>query len=211
MNIIYETTKERGATILMPTSMVDAMNPGAAAFALNMAKNDPDGPKPGAGTRACSAGSFRRFRGAGPIEPAPKNMASSAKFALDLDAGRGRTLPAWRARKQGHGYRGIGSDGPHQRVSNAREPASHGQEALMSESTKIFLRWKSHASDPRCIALASGFWPPLPCRGPVNIVGCSQCAVPWQDQYLRRLKRLMSRPLEICFPPPPPQRWRSYR
>ena len=28
MNIIYETTKERGATILMPTAMVDAMNPG---------------------------------------------------------------------------------------------------------------------------------------------------------------------------------------
>jgi regulator of protease activity HflC (stomatin/prohibitin superfamily) len=40
MNIIYETTKERGATILMPSSMVDAMNPGAAAFALNMAKTD---------------------------------------------------------------------------------------------------------------------------------------------------------------------------
>jgi len=33
MNIIYETTKERGATILMPTSMVDAMNP-AIAMAL---------------------------------------------------------------------------------------------------------------------------------------------------------------------------------
>ncbi|MEO8114197.1 MAG: slipin family protein [Phenylobacterium sp.] len=29
MNIIYETTKERGATILIPTSMVDAMNPGS--------------------------------------------------------------------------------------------------------------------------------------------------------------------------------------
>ena len=43
MNIIYETTKERGATILMPTSMVDAMNPGAAAFALNMARNDASG------------------------------------------------------------------------------------------------------------------------------------------------------------------------
>jgi regulator of protease activity HflC (stomatin/prohibitin superfamily) len=28
MNIIYETTKERGATILMPTAMVDSMNPG---------------------------------------------------------------------------------------------------------------------------------------------------------------------------------------
>jgi hypothetical protein len=33
MNIIYETTKERGATILMPTNMVDAMNP-ALAMAL---------------------------------------------------------------------------------------------------------------------------------------------------------------------------------
>ncbi len=30
MNIIYETTKERGATILIPTTMVDAMNPGGA-------------------------------------------------------------------------------------------------------------------------------------------------------------------------------------
>ena len=30
MNIIYETTKERGATILMPTAMVDAMNPSVA-------------------------------------------------------------------------------------------------------------------------------------------------------------------------------------
>jgi regulator of protease activity HflC (stomatin/prohibitin superfamily) len=28
MNIIYETTKERGATILIPTTMVDSMNPG---------------------------------------------------------------------------------------------------------------------------------------------------------------------------------------
>lgn len=30
MNIIYETTKERGATILIPTAMVDSMNPSAA-------------------------------------------------------------------------------------------------------------------------------------------------------------------------------------
>jgi regulator of protease activity HflC (stomatin/prohibitin superfamily) len=30
MNIIYETTKERGATILIPTSMVDSMNPASA-------------------------------------------------------------------------------------------------------------------------------------------------------------------------------------
>ena len=59
MNIIYETTKERGATILMPTSMVDAMNPGAAAFALNMARNDSARPAPAApasGTSVPSAG-----------------------------------------------------------------------------------------------------------------------------------------------------------
>jgi len=30
MNIIYETTKERGATILIPTAMIDAMNPASA-------------------------------------------------------------------------------------------------------------------------------------------------------------------------------------
>src|SRR5215468_5454690 len=29
MNIIYETTKERGATILIPTAMVDSLNPAA--------------------------------------------------------------------------------------------------------------------------------------------------------------------------------------
>ena len=35
MNIIYETTKERGATILMPSSMVDAMDPsGPLAMAI---------------------------------------------------------------------------------------------------------------------------------------------------------------------------------
>src|ERR1700750_3239901 len=30
MNIIYETTKERGTTILIPTSMVDSMTPASA-------------------------------------------------------------------------------------------------------------------------------------------------------------------------------------
>jgi len=38
MNIIYETTKERGATILMPTSMVDSMS-----VALPAAMMQPDG------------------------------------------------------------------------------------------------------------------------------------------------------------------------
>jgi regulator of protease activity HflC (stomatin/prohibitin superfamily) len=37
MNIIYETTKERGATILMPTSMVDSMNPSTATLGLVLA------------------------------------------------------------------------------------------------------------------------------------------------------------------------------
>src|SRR6202051_1705809 len=37
MNIIYETTKERGATILMPTSMVDSLNP---PLALAIAGHD---------------------------------------------------------------------------------------------------------------------------------------------------------------------------
>ncbi len=41
MNIIYETTKERGATILMPSSMVDSLNPPSAAMlALAPAGND---------------------------------------------------------------------------------------------------------------------------------------------------------------------------
>jgi regulator of protease activity HflC (stomatin/prohibitin superfamily) len=40
MNIIYETTKERGATILMPSSMVDSLNPSASVLALALAGND---------------------------------------------------------------------------------------------------------------------------------------------------------------------------
>src|SRR3984885_3218803 len=40
MNIIYETTKERGATILMPTSMVDSLNPSTSTLALAMAGKD---------------------------------------------------------------------------------------------------------------------------------------------------------------------------
>ena len=38
MNIIYETTKERGATILMPSSMVDSMDP-SGPLALAIAAN----------------------------------------------------------------------------------------------------------------------------------------------------------------------------
>jgi regulator of protease activity HflC (stomatin/prohibitin superfamily) len=44
MNIIYETTKERGTTILIPSSMVDSMNP-AAAVAISLA-GKVEGPAP---------------------------------------------------------------------------------------------------------------------------------------------------------------------
>ena len=48
MNIIYETTKERGATILIPTSMVDSLNP-VVALALagqDTAPQKVNGPAP---------------------------------------------------------------------------------------------------------------------------------------------------------------------
>src|ERR1700691_2653611 len=44
MNIIYETTKERGATILMPSSMVDSFNSSAATLAFALAAKDTSGP-----------------------------------------------------------------------------------------------------------------------------------------------------------------------
>lgn len=46
MNIIYETTKERGATILMPSSMVDSLNPSPALLALALAGKEPPIPEP---------------------------------------------------------------------------------------------------------------------------------------------------------------------
>ena len=46
MNIIYETTKERGATILMPSSMVDSLNPSAATLALALASKALPEPEP---------------------------------------------------------------------------------------------------------------------------------------------------------------------
>src|SRR5271170_2720496 len=60
MNIIYETTKERGATILIPTAMVDSMNAGnimgVAAFASQVPPAPPVAPVPaGASSRAPSA------------------------------------------------------------------------------------------------------------------------------------------------------------
>jgi len=43
MNIIYETTKERGATILIPSSMIDALNPVAQLAQANRSHPSTDG------------------------------------------------------------------------------------------------------------------------------------------------------------------------
>jgi len=40
MNIIYEATKERGATILIPSSMVDSLNPSVTSLALALATKE---------------------------------------------------------------------------------------------------------------------------------------------------------------------------
>jgi regulator of protease activity HflC (stomatin/prohibitin superfamily) len=45
MNIIYETTKERGATILIPSAMVDSMNP-TTALTLALANKAPPNAAP---------------------------------------------------------------------------------------------------------------------------------------------------------------------
>ncbi|WP_394763944.1 SPFH domain-containing protein [Phenylobacterium sp.] len=63
MNIIYETTKERGATILMPTAMVDAMNPGGLLGLTNAAmtaQNEPRRSDPPAPEAAAPAARKRR-------------------------------------------------------------------------------------------------------------------------------------------------------
>ena len=40
MNIIYESTKERGATILIPSSMVDSLNPSVTSLAFSLATKE---------------------------------------------------------------------------------------------------------------------------------------------------------------------------
>jgi len=42
MNIVYETTKERGSTILIPTALADAMNPGGILGLAQTTKNNSD-------------------------------------------------------------------------------------------------------------------------------------------------------------------------
>jgi regulator of protease activity HflC (stomatin/prohibitin superfamily) len=68
MNIVFETTKSRGATILMPSSMVDAMNP-AMALALVQQGELREGQK----SRPASAASVPAV--SVPPVPKPENQA----------------------------------------------------------------------------------------------------------------------------------------
>ena len=75
MNIIYETTKERGATILMPSSMVDSLNPSAATLAFALAGttvSEPDVVKPREpALRRANAGSATVVQEQDPSSSAP--------------------------------------------------------------------------------------------------------------------------------------------
>jgi hypothetical protein len=80
MNIIYETTKERGATILMPSSMVDSLNPSAAALALALVGDDalPTGGQTGLSGKGIPAtGNIGPPEASGLPRPAAPNGLSS--------------------------------------------------------------------------------------------------------------------------------------
>ena len=62
MNIIYETTKERGATILMPSSMVDAMDPSGPLGMVLAAQGVDLGGQEGEAKTAVPAPAARRRR-----------------------------------------------------------------------------------------------------------------------------------------------------
>jgi len=64
MNIIYETTKERGTTILVPTTMVDAMNP-AFAYALAGKSVGSSPPRSAGGEKAGNEDGLSREKGKG--------------------------------------------------------------------------------------------------------------------------------------------------
>ena len=66
MNIIYETTKERGTTILMPTSMVDSMNP---VVALALAGQDKAAPANATGSLPLSSRSTQQKNASKVDEP----------------------------------------------------------------------------------------------------------------------------------------------
>ena len=74
MNIIYETTKERGATILMPTAMVDAMNPGGLLGLTQAAMSAQAAPG------SCGVGGFgRQPARLAALSPAPRPTPPAGK------------------------------------------------------------------------------------------------------------------------------------
>src|SRR5260370_33790419 len=81
MNIIYETTKERGTTILIPTSMVDGMNP-ASALVLTGQR------APGEGVPSLDSPSLsrNRLRMSRTRLSLARNRSSREAELIDLDA-----------------------------------------------------------------------------------------------------------------------------
>jgi hypothetical protein len=96
MNIIYETTKERGATILIPTSMVDAINP-VVALALAGAAN-----RISKSERA-SAADYSRFRSYRSIARMPEIVGAFLRTEQWVRRAfrRRRLVRYWVRRQQG--------------------------------------------------------------------------------------------------------------
>jgi regulator of protease activity HflC (stomatin/prohibitin superfamily) len=79
MNIIYETTKERGATILIPTSMVDSLNP---VVALALAGQDAASQKASAPVTELARRSPSSGRLVTTVAPVrPESVRISCRFA----------------------------------------------------------------------------------------------------------------------------------
>jgi regulator of protease activity HflC (stomatin/prohibitin superfamily) len=93
MNIIYETTKERGTTILIPSSMVDSMNP-ATALALAL------GTKAGASlTNASAAANEAAVRHRSVTDETPSERTKQSEWSLskalsDLVSEGGYSVPS---------------------------------------------------------------------------------------------------------------------
>jgi hypothetical protein len=81
MNIIYETTKERGTTILIPTSMVDSMNP---VSALGLAAQR----APGEGVLSLKSAAWRMLRRFARVAPVAWLTEAARRLDCGPDAGR---------------------------------------------------------------------------------------------------------------------------
>jgi hypothetical protein len=54
MNMLYESVKKRGSTIIVPSSVVDSMNLGGVGGMTSLAKSEEKTPSAGSGSSAAS-------------------------------------------------------------------------------------------------------------------------------------------------------------